>query len=116
RLTRSGLLDVLSMEYITTARAKGLTERAVLYGHALKNALIPVITIVGLQFGALLGGAFIIETVFAWPGVGRLGVQALAARDYPVIQGIVLIISLLVVLVNLITDLTYAALDPRVRG
>ena len=116
RLTRSGMLDVLNMEYVTTARAKGLAERAILYRHALKNALIPVITIVGLQFGALLGGAFVVETVFAWPGVGRLAVQALSNRDYPIIQGVVLFVSLIVVLVNLATDVLYVAIDPRVRA
>jgi peptide/nickel transport system permease protein len=116
RLTRSGMLDVLNMEYVTTARAKGLAEQAVLYRHALKNALIPVITIVGLQFGALLGGAFVVETVFAWPGVGRLAVQALSNRDYPIIQGVVLFVSLIVVLVNLATDVLYVAIDPRVRA
>ena len=115
RLTRSGMLDVLGMEYVTTARAKGLGETALLYRHALKNALIPVITIVGLQFGALLGGAFVVETVFAWPGVGRLAVQALSNRDYPIIQGVVLFVSLVVVLVNLATDLLYVVIDPRVR-
>jgi peptide/nickel transport system permease protein/oligopeptide transport system permease protein len=116
RLTRSGMLDVLNMEYVTTARAKGLAERAVLYRHALKNALIPVITIVGLQFGTLLGGAFVVETVFAWPGVGRLAVQALSNRDYPIIQGVVLFVSLIVVLVNLATDVLYVVIDPRVRA
>src|SRR5262245_37350323 len=90
RLTRSGMLDVLNQEYVTTARAKGLTEQAIMYRHALKNALIPVITISALQFGTLLGGAFVVETVFAWPGVGRLAVQALSTRDYPIIQGVVL--------------------------
>jgi peptide/nickel transport system permease protein len=116
RLTRSGMLDVLSMEYVTTARAKGLTEQAMLYRHALKNALIPVITIVGLQFGALLGGAFVVETVFAWPGVGRLAVQALSNRDYPIIQGVVFFVSLIVVMVNLATDVLYVLIDPRVRA
>jgi peptide/nickel transport system permease protein/oligopeptide transport system permease protein len=116
RLTRSGMLDVLNMEYVTTARAKGLAEQAILYRHALKNALIPIITIVGLQFGTLLGGAFVVETVFAWPGVGRLAVQALSNRDYPIIQGVVLFVSLVVVLVNLATDVLYVAIDPRVRA
>src|SRR5207237_3702476 len=100
RLTRSGMLDVLNMEYVTTARAKGLGETALVYRHALKNALIPVITIAGLQFGALLGGAFVVETVFAWPGVGRLAVQALSHCDFPILQGGGLVVSVIVALVR----------------
>lgn len=115
RMTRSTLLEVIREDYIRTARSKGLTERVVIYRHALRNALIPVTTLAGLQFGALLGGAFIVETVFAWPGVGRLGVQAIFMRDIPVVQGMVLLVALMFVLVNMAVDLFYAYLDPRIR-
>lgn len=115
RLTRSGLLDVLGEDYIRTARAKGLTELAVIVNHALRNSMIPVITVVGVQFGVLLGGAVIVETVFAWPGVGRLLIDAVSARDFPLIQGIMLFISISFVLVNLIADMVYAYVDPRIR-
>lgn len=115
RLTRSEMLEVLAQDYIRTARAKGLHRLIVIIRHALKNALIPVITIIGLQFGALLGGAVIIETVFARQGIGRLAVTALQARDFPVAQGIVLLAALVYVLVNLAVDLLYAVVDPRIR-
>jgi peptide/nickel transport system permease protein len=115
RLTRSSVLEVLRHEYIRTARSKGLSERVVLYKHALRNALIPVVTIVGLQFGGLLGGAFITETIFARPGVGRLAVLAIFNRDIPVIQAIALMMATIFVLTNLAVDLVYAALDPRIR-
>jgi peptide/nickel transport system permease protein len=115
RLTRSAMLEVLSQDYIRTARAKGLGERTVLYRHALRNALIPVATMVGLQFGFLLGGAVITESVFAWPGIGRLVVQAIQQRDFPMAQGVVMVMASVFVLVNLTVDLTYGALDPRVR-
>ena len=115
RLTRSGLLDVLGEDYIRTARAKGLKEFAVIVSHALRNSMIPVITVVGVQFGALLGGAIIVETVFAWPGVGRLLIDAVSARDFPLVQGIMLFISISFVLVNLCADLVYAYVDPRIR-
>lgn len=115
RLTRSSLLEVLSQDYVRTARAKGLPERVVLYRHALKNALIPVVTVVGLRLGALLGGAVITEQVFAWPGVGTLVVNAINARDYPVVQGTVLLMATVFVLLNLTVDLVYGLIDPRIR-
>lgn len=114
RMTRSSLLEVLGEDYVRTARAKGLAEPVVLLGHALRNALIPVVTVIGLQFGQLLGGAILTETVFAWPGLGRLVVLAIFARDYPLLQGIVLIFALSYVVVNLLVDLAYAWLDPRI--
>ncbi|AFG38121.1 ABC transporter permease [Spirochaeta africana] len=115
RITRSSMLDVLRQEFITTARAKGLGERIVIYKHALKNALIPVVTVLGLQFGLLLGGAVLTETVFAWPGIGRLLVDAILRRDYPVVQGTILFLALLFVLINLVVDIIYAYLDPRIH-
>jgi peptide/nickel transport system permease protein len=115
RLTRTAMLNVLGENYITTARAKGLEERRVLYGHALRNALLPVVTVVGYDFGMLLSGAVFVETVFAWPGLGRLMIDALAMRDYPVLMGLLLTVSVSVVVVNFITDLTYSALDPRIN-
>lgn len=115
RLVRSGMLDVLSEDYIRTARAKGLGEYVVLARHALPNLLIPVVTIVGLQLGALLGGAVITETVFAWPGVGTIVYRAIAARDYPLMQAAVLMLSVFFVFLNLAVDLIYAYLDPRIR-
>ncbi len=115
RITRSSLLETLGMDYVRTARAKGLSHRLVVYRHALQNALIPVITVVGLQFGTLLGGAVLTETTFAWPGLGRLLVGAISSRDYPVIQGIVLVFASLFVLVNLAVDVLYAYVDPRIH-
>lgn len=115
RMTRSALLEVMGEDYIRTARAKGLGERMVVTRHALKNALIPVITVVGLQFGSLLGGTFIIESVFARPGIGRIAVLALQARDFPVAQGVVLFVSLVYVFVNLVVDILYAYIDPRIH-
>ena len=115
RMTRSALLEVIRQDYVTTARAKGLARRAIVWKHALKNAMIPIITIVGLQLGGLLAGSIITETIFAWPGVGRLTLQAIQARDYPLVQGCVLTIALTYVLVNLLTDCLYAWADPRVR-
>lgn len=115
RLTRSSMLEVLRQEYITTARAKGLREGHVILGHALKNALIPVVTIFGLQFGQLLAGTVVIETVFGRPGIGRLVVDAILAKDFPLVQGIVLFVAVSYVLVNLIVDLLYALIDPRIR-
>ncbi len=115
RMTRSSMLEVLSQDYVITARSKGLKEKVVIVKHALKNALIPIVTVVGLQFGLLLGGTVLTETVFAWPGMGRLIVQSLQARDYPVIQGCILIFGLLFIMVNLLVDLTYAFVDPRIR-
>ena len=115
RMTRSSMLEVLHQDFITTARAKGLRERIVVYKHALKNALIPVVTIIGLQLGTLLGGAILTETVFAWPGVGRLMVDSIMARDYPVVQGAVLLLAGTFVFVNLFVDILYSFLDPRIR-
>lgn len=115
RMTRSTMLEILSQDYTTTARSKGLTEKVVVIKHALKNAMIPIITVIGLQFGMLLGGAVLTETVFAWPGLGRLIVDSILARDYAVTQGAILIFGLLYVLVNLVVDLLYAVLDPRIR-
>jgi peptide/nickel transport system permease protein len=115
RMTRGTLLEVLSQDYIRTARAKGLSERVVIFKHALRNALIPVITVVGLEFGTLLSGAVITETIFAWPGLGQLLVGSILARDYPVVQGAVLLVATSFVLINLLVDLLYAAIDPRVR-
>lgn len=114
RLVRSAMLEVLGQDYIRTARAKGLDEPRVMLNHAIRNALLPIVTIVGLQFGGLLSGAFIIEAVFAWHGIGELGVQAFAKRDFPLIQGIVLVVASSYVLVNLVVDVLYALLDPRV--
>jgi ABC-type dipeptide/oligopeptide/nickel transport system permease component len=116
RITRSSMLDVLRQDFVTTARAKGLAEKVIIYKHALKNALIPVVTIMGLQFGILLGGAVLTETVFAWPGVGRLLVDSILARDYPVVQGAVLVLAVSFVLINLLVDLIYAFLDPRISS
>jgi peptide/nickel transport system permease protein len=115
RLVRSSMLEVLRIEYVTTARSKGLAERRVVYRHALRNALIPVITIVGLQFGALLGGTVVIETVFARQGIGRLLVGAILYKDFPLVQGIVLFTASAYVLVNFLVDLGYALTDPRIR-
>lgn len=114
RMTRSAMLEVLGEDYIRTARAKGLKDIIVYYRHALRNALIPIITVIGFQFGSLLGGAVLTETVFTMPGLGRLLVESVYRRDYPVIQGCVLVIALLFVLTNLVVDLLYAFLDPRV--
>jgi ABC-type dipeptide/oligopeptide/nickel transport system permease component len=115
RLTRSAMLEVLSQDYVRTARAKGAGEWAVVVRHALKNALIPITTVVGVQAGYLLSGAVLTETVFAWPGLGTLVVQGILARDVPLVQGAVLVIALTFVLVNLAVDLLYAYLDPRIR-
>jgi peptide/nickel transport system permease protein len=106
---------VLNQEYVTTARAKGLSEQATVVRHALRNALIPVLTVVGLQFGALLGGAVIIETVFARQGLGRLAVESILAKDFPVVQGVVLVAATVYVLINLLVDISYGLLDPRIR-
>jgi peptide/nickel transport system permease protein len=115
RLVRSGLLDVLDEDYIRTARAKGLTAGSVMWRHALRNMLIPVITVIGLQIGHLLGGAVITETVFAWPGVGLLLVDAITNRDYPLVQAAILFITFIFVTINFLVDLSYGALDPRIR-
>jgi peptide/nickel transport system permease protein len=115
RITRSSMLDVLGQDYIRTARAKGLSERAVVLRHALANAMLPVVTVVGLQIGFLLSGAVLTETIFAWPGMGRWVVQAIPSNDIPVVQAGVLVFALVFVLVNLVVDISYAWLDPRIR-
>jgi len=115
RLTRSSMLEIIGQDFVRTARAKGLAPRRVVFYHALRNALIPVVTIVGLEFGALLGGAVITETIFAWPGVGRLAIASIFQRDFPVVQGIVLMIAVVRILANLAVDVVYALVDPRIR-
>jgi peptide/nickel transport system permease protein len=115
RLMRAGMLDVIGQDYVRTAWAKGLPGRTVVLKHALRNTLIPVVTIVGLELGTLLGGAVITETIFAWPGIGRLAVTAIFQRDYPLVQAVVLVTALVFVACNLVVDLAYAWLDPRIR-
>jgi peptide/nickel transport system permease protein len=115
RITRSAMLEVLSQDYVRTARAKGLAERQVILKHALKNALLPVVTLVGLQFGTLLGGAILTETIFSWPGIGSYIYEGILNRDYPVVQAGVLVVATVFVLVNLLVDLSYALLDPRIQ-
>jgi peptide/nickel transport system permease protein len=115
RMVRGAMLEELSSDYVRTARAKGLSASAILVRHALRNALIPIITILGLQFGTLLAGTIVTETIFSWPGIGRLTVLAISSRDYPLLQGCILVIALSYVLVNLLTDVLYALIDPRVR-
>ena len=115
RITRSAMLEVLSQDYIRTARAKGLLERWVIFKHALKNALLPVVTIIGLQFGALLAGAILTETIFSWPGIGSWIYDGILNRDYPVVQGGVVFVAVTFVLINLLVDISYALLDPRIQ-
>jgi peptide/nickel transport system permease protein len=115
RLTRSNLLDVLGLDYVRTARSKGLGERVILFRHAMRNAVLPLVTVIGLQFGTLLGGAVLTETVFGLPGMGTMLVDSIFGRDYPVVQGFTLMIALIFVFVNLLVDLSYAYLDPRIR-
>ena len=115
RITRSAMLEVLSADYIRTARAKGLSERTVRWHHALRNALIPVVTVIGLDFGAYLTGSILTETIFSWPGIGRYVVQAISRRDLPAVQGAILFLSVVFVLVNVVTDIAYQRVDPRVR-
>ena len=115
RMVRTSMLEELGQDYIRTARAKGLSERKVVYGHALRNAMIPVITVLGLQFGALLAGAIVTETIFSWPGIGRLTIQAISNRDYYLVQGCILAIGLTYVAVNFLTDLLYSVANPRIR-
>ena len=115
RQTRSSMLETLGEDFVRTARAKGLTERIVVYKHALKNALIPVVTVLADQFGRMLGGAILTETVFSWPGMGRYLIEAIAMRDYPVVQGIILVFATSFLVVNLLLDISYALLDPRVQ-
>jgi ABC-type dipeptide/oligopeptide/nickel transport system permease component len=115
RMVRTSMLEELGQDYIRTARAKGLSERAVVYRHALRNAMLPVLTVLGLQFGALLAGAIVTETIFSWPGIGRLTIQAIGSRDYYLVQGCILAIGLTYVLVNFFTDLLYSVANPRIR-
>jgi ABC-type dipeptide/oligopeptide/nickel transport system permease component len=115
RMARTTVIEELSADYVRTARAKGVSESGVLFRHALRNALIPILTILGLQFGTLLAGTIVTETIFSWPGIGHLTVQAINARDYPLLQGCILLIAVSYVVVNLLTDLVYAVVDPRVR-
>ncbi len=115
RLTRSGMLEVLGQDYVRTARAKGMSEAPIVWKHALRNAAVPIVTIAGLELGALLGGSVITETIFAWPGVGRLSVQAIYNRDYPVVQAAVFVLATTFVVVNLVVDILYTYLDPRIR-
>ena len=115
RMVRTSMLEELGQDYVRTARAKGLPERKVIYGHALRNALVPIVTVLGLQFGALLAGAIVTETIFSWPGIGRLTIQAINNRDYYLVQGCILSIGLTYVAVNFLTDMAYSALDPRIR-
>jgi peptide/nickel transport system permease protein len=116
RMVRTAMLEELGQDYIRTARAKGLSERAVVYRHALGNALIPVLTVVGLQFGSLLSGAIVTETVFSWPGIGRLTLSAISNRDYALVQGCILAVGLTYVAVNLLTDVAYTVVNPRMRS
>ena len=109
------MLEVLGQDYLRTARAKGLKERVVIVRHALKNAFIPVVTVIGLQLGILLSGAVLTETIFGWPGIGLLLVDSIFARDYPVVQGVVMMFAVIFTLLNILVDLTYAYLDPRIR-
>mgnify|MGYP001252823574 CR=1 FL=1 len=115
RMTRSSMLETLQQDYVRTARAKGVAESTVVYRHALRNALIPVVTVIGLQFGSLIGGAVLTETTFAWPGIGRMLVDAIGARDYPIIQGVVLLFGVVFIAINLLLDLLYGYIDPRIK-
>ena len=115
RQIRANMIEVLSQDYVRTARAKGLRERKVQYLHALRNAIIPVITVIGLQVGAIIGGAFVVETIFLWPGVGQLAVSSILAKDYPTVQGVVLLSAFSYMGANLLVDICYAMLDPRIR-
>jgi peptide/nickel transport system permease protein len=116
RLSRASMLEVLGSDYIRTARAKGASERAVLFHHALRNAALPILTVAGLQFGNLISGALLVETVFNWPGMGRLAFDSILRRDYPTIMGVLFFASAMVVVANLLTDLSYRLADPRLRG
>jgi peptide/nickel transport system permease protein len=115
RLARASMLDVLESDYIRTARAKGVNERSVVYRHALRNALIPVVTIAGLQFGALFSGAVLVETVFSWPGMGRLAYESILRQDTPMMMGLLIVSAALVIVANLLTDVVYRMIDPRIR-
>jgi peptide/nickel transport system permease protein len=115
RMVRSSVIEEMGEDYVRTARAKGLNERQVIYKHILKNGLIPVVTVIGLQFGVLLAGAIITEVIFSWPGIGRLTVEAINSRDYPMVQGCILMIALTYIIANLLTDFAYRLLDPRIK-
>jgi ABC-type dipeptide/oligopeptide/nickel transport system permease component len=115
RMVRSSVIEELNEDYVRTARAKGLSERQVIYKHVLKNGLIPVVTVIGLQFGVLLAGAIVTEVIFSWPGLGRLTIDAINSRDYPMVQGCILMIALTYIIANLLTDLAYRLLDPRIK-
>lgn len=115
RMTRSSILEVLNLDFIRTARAKGLAEKIVIFKHCLRNAMLPVVTVIGLQVGSLLGGAVLTETIFSWPGIGRFIVQAIGERDYPVVQGAIVLVAFAFVLVNLVVDVLYTVVDPRIR-
>jgi peptide/nickel transport system permease protein len=115
RMTRATMLETLSQDYVRTARSKGVHPRSMIYRHALRNAMIPIVTVIGLQFGQLLSGAVITETIFAWPGIGRLAVDSIRSKDFPTVQGVVMVFALLYALVNLFTDVLYAYLDPRLK-
>jgi len=115
RLARASMLEVLESDYIRTARAKGVGERSVVYRHALRNALIPVVTILGLQLGGLFSGALLVETVFNWPGLGRLAFESVLRRDYPLLLGLLITTTVIVIVANLLTDLVYRVIDPRIR-
>lgn len=115
RMIRSSMLDVLNQDYVRYARSKGLREKSVIYGHALKNAMIPVITVIGGEIGGMLGGAVVTESIFSWPGIGRLAVNSISKRDYPMIQGITLVMCIGYLIVNLLVDIAYASIDPRIR-
>jgi peptide/nickel transport system permease protein len=115
RLVRTAMLETLSAQYVMVARSKGLRERVVLYKHALRNCAIPLITYIGLQFGGLVGGIVVVEQVFAWPGMGSLAFDAIAARDYPVLQAVITVLAILIVVINLAVDIAYGLVDPRIR-
>src|SRR3954464_8493342 len=115
-MVRTSMLEEMGQDYVRTARAKGLPERDVVYRHALRNALIPVLTVIGLQFGSLLAGAIVTETIFSWPGLGRLTLTAISNRDYALVQGCILAVGLTYVVVNMLTDVAYAVADPRMRS
>jgi peptide/nickel transport system permease protein len=115
RLTRSAVMEIMGEDYVRTARGKGLADRTVFYRHVLRNAGIPLVSVIGIQFGYLLGGSVIIESVFAWPGIGRLAIDAIANRDFPVVQAVALFASAVVVVLTVLTDLVYAWVDPRIR-
>jgi ABC-type dipeptide/oligopeptide/nickel transport system permease component len=115
RQIRAAMIEVLNQDYIRTARAKGLRENRILYNHALRNAIIPVLTIIGIQVGAILAGTFVIETIFLWPGIGQLAVTSILSKDYPVVQGTVLITAFSYMLVNLLVDVCYVFLNPQIR-